>query len=200
MEIFITREEKRMLDKYSQIMGDKSLTISQRRVGRIRYDNLYNSVKQRAIKYEELKIKRDDFKYEILDNLKYQYEFSDDLAKQLVMSEEVSSKIDDDIVWAQHQGAEFWAKKINDAFTKNLFEQEDLSLKCICGTQYEMILKNKDGRFFDTMVQVRNVPLLKCSNCDEEIMLGHVSRIYASKIKEAFKSNLEVIDYGSEMA
>ncbi|UNY39904.1 hypothetical protein KLEB273_gp161 [Bacillus phage vB_BauM_KLEB27-3] len=200
MEIFVTREEKRMLEEYSQMMNDKNLLYHLRINARTRYNNLYNSVKQRTEKYEQLKIKKDDFKYEVVFNLKHEYKLSDDLAKQLVMSEEVSSKIDDDIIFAQHQGPDFWAKKIHDAFTKNLFEKDSFSTTCICGIQYEMVLKDQDGRIFDTIVQVKNVPLLKCPNCDDEIMLGHVSRMYASKIKEAFKNDLGVIDYGSEMA
>lgn len=200
MDIFVTKEEKRMLEEYSQMMNDKNLLYHLRINARTRYNNLYNSVKERAEKYEELKTKRDHFKYQIVDDLKHQYKFSDDLAKQVVMSQEVSSNIDDDMVWSQHMGSEFWAKKINDAFTKNLFEEKNLSSKCICGTHYEMILKDQDGRLFDSIIKVKNVPLLKCPNCKEETMLGHVSRMYAAKIKEAFKKNLEVIDYGSEMA
>lgn len=55
MEIAVTAKEKKNLDEWLSMMGDPRLTISQRRVARIRYDHLYNEVVTRAKKYNEIK-------------------------------------------------------------------------------------------------------------------------------------------------
>ncbi|MGY3718040.1 hypothetical protein ACWE42_21225 [Sutcliffiella cohnii] len=48
MKILVTAKEKRLLDHYYKLMNDTSLPLSQRRVAKIRFDNLYNEAKLRA--------------------------------------------------------------------------------------------------------------------------------------------------------
>ncbi|AUG35890.1 MULTISPECIES: hypothetical protein [Bacillus amyloliquefaciens group] len=53
MRISATRAEKHQLEQYLEMMGNRSLSISQRRVARIRYDALVRELENRTIRSKQ---------------------------------------------------------------------------------------------------------------------------------------------------
>lgn len=79
-----------------------------------------NSLKQRMNQQQKLGYPR--FKNRIVRKLVENYDVSIEKATSLVSSPKVSDKIDIDIEWAQHMGADFWATEIFENFiTKNQY-------------------------------------------------------------------------------
>ncbi|MEC2109989.1 YgiT-type zinc finger protein [Bacillus sp. PK3-037] len=66
---------------------------------------------------------------------------------------------------------------------------------CECGEKASLSYFNKIGRFGDSFVTVKNVPVYKCSECDEEIVRGADSLKFFEKTKEAVKKGLTEIEF-----
>ncbi|MEX5481851.1 hypothetical protein [Bacillus velezensis] len=49
MKVTVTKKEHEDLEMFLKMMGDKRLTISQRRQARIRYEMIYNQAKRRTL-------------------------------------------------------------------------------------------------------------------------------------------------------
>ena len=49
LKVTVTKKEHEDLEMFRKMMGDKRLTISQRRQARIRYDMIYNQAKRRTL-------------------------------------------------------------------------------------------------------------------------------------------------------
>ncbi|MBR0581185.1 hypothetical protein EVS87_012045 [Bacillus altitudinis] len=60
MKVLVTKEERRLLETWLNEMCNENLTISQRRVARIRYHHLLNVGKQRALDTQELDERKTD--------------------------------------------------------------------------------------------------------------------------------------------
>lgn len=59
------------------------------------------------------------FKNRIARILQAEYHLDFNESMEVVYSEEIQKKIDSDMEWAQHMGAEFWASEIYANYIKN---------------------------------------------------------------------------------
>lgn len=59
-----------------------------------------------------------NFKKQIINELVEKYSFREQTAKRILLISDIKQSIDDDIEWAQHMGPEYWAKEINDYFSR----------------------------------------------------------------------------------
>ncbi len=63
---------------------------------------------------EQKKLGYPNFKNKIVSSLVEEYGFEEKLAKNLVFHSIVTKRIEEDIIWSQHMGAEFWAEVVAD--------------------------------------------------------------------------------------
>lgn len=68
-------------------------------------------------------------------------------------------------------------------------------IDCYCGGKAYLSYINEIGRHHENPVTVKKVPVYRCTNCSEEILLGSDATQLASKIKEAAEKNKKVIDF-----
>lgn len=70
-----------------------------------------------------------------------------------------------------------------------------LHKKCICGSYARINYITKIGRVNGTLIQVLNVPVYVCNDCDYSFMIGSDSIKFAKKVQEAYDKKMDSISF-----